>query len=98
MASPYRRVILKLSGEALGLDGKLFCHEKFEQVARMLIDIQHTGVELAVVIGGATSGAAAAAQPCAWALWQQTRWACWPRCKTASTCAIRWTIWGRAPW
>lgn len=52
MASPYRRVILKLSGEALGLDGKLFCHEKFEQVARMLIDIQHTGVELAVVIGG----------------------------------------------
>ena len=44
MASPYRRVILKLSGEALGLDGKLFCHEKFEQVARMLIDIQHTGV------------------------------------------------------
>ena len=53
MASPYRRVILKLSGEALGLDGKLFCHEKFEQVARMLIDIQHTGVELAVVIGAA---------------------------------------------
>ena len=52
MASPYRRVILKLSGEALGLDGKLFCHEKFEQVARMLIDIQRTGVELAVVIGG----------------------------------------------
>ena len=52
MASPYRRVILKLSGEALGLDGKLFCHEKFEQTARMLIDIQRTGVELAVVIGG----------------------------------------------
>ena len=52
MASPYRRVILKLSGEALGLDGKLFCHEKFETTARMLIDIQRTGVELAVVIGG----------------------------------------------
>ena len=48
----YKRVLIKLSGEALGLDGKLFCHEKFEQVARMLIDIQHTGVELAVVIGG----------------------------------------------
>ena len=43
MASPYRRVILKLSGEALGLDGKLFCHEKFETTARMLIDIQRTG-------------------------------------------------------
>ena len=57
MASPYRRVILKLSGEALGLDGKLFCHEKFEQVARMLIDIQHTGVELAVGIGGGRGAA-----------------------------------------
>ena len=49
MASPYRRVILKLSGEALGLDGKLFCHEKFEQTARMLIDIQRTGVELSLI-------------------------------------------------
>ena len=94
MASPYRRVILKLSGEALGLDGKLFCHEKFEQVARMLIDIQHTGVELAVVIGGGNvwRGRRGAAMR------QQTRWACWLRCKTASTCAIRWTIWARAPW
>lgn len=99
MASPYRRVILKLSGEALGLDGKLFCHEKFEQVARMLIDIQHTGVELAVVIGGGQRLARPPRRSHAHGpLWQQTRWACWPRCKTASTCAIRWTIWGRAPW
>ncbi|MEG0741824.1 MAG: uridine monophosphate kinase [Clostridia bacterium] len=47
-----KRVILKLSGEALGVEGKLFCHEKFEQAARMLIDIQKTDVQLAVVIGG----------------------------------------------
>ena len=47
-----KRVILKLSGEVLGVDGKLFCHEKFEQAAKMLMDIQKTGVELAVVIGG----------------------------------------------
>ncbi|MEG0865207.1 MAG: UMP kinase, partial [Clostridia bacterium] len=52
MTSTYHRVILKLSGEALGIDGKLFCHEKFEKVAEMLIDIQKTGVQLAVVIGG----------------------------------------------
>lgn len=52
MSSKYQRVILKLSGEALGVDGKLFCHEKFEQAAGMLIGIQKTGVELAVVIGG----------------------------------------------
>ncbi|MEG0268628.1 MAG: uridine monophosphate kinase [Clostridia bacterium] len=52
MTSSYHRVILKLSGEALGVDGKLFCHEKFEKVAEMLIAIQKTGVQLAVVIGG----------------------------------------------
>lgn len=48
----YNRVILKLSGEALGVDGHGFCHEKFEEAAKMLIDIKNTGVELAVVIGG----------------------------------------------
>ncbi|MDD5898741.1 MAG: UMP kinase, partial [Clostridia bacterium] len=52
MPVSYKRVILKLSGEALGVDGKGFCHEKFEETAKMLMDIQHTGVELAVVIGG----------------------------------------------
>ena len=52
MPTPYKRVILKLSGEALGVDGKLFCHEKFEQAARMLMEISRTGVQLAVVIGG----------------------------------------------
>lgn len=52
MAISYKRVILKLSGEALGVDGKGFCHEKFEEAAKMLMDIHRTGVELAVVIGG----------------------------------------------
>ena len=52
MENTYRRVILKLSGEALGVDGKLFCHEKFEQVARILLQVQQTGVQTAVVIGG----------------------------------------------
>ena len=48
----YKRIMLKVSGEALGVDGKGFCHEKFEDAAKMLIDIKNTGVELAVVIGG----------------------------------------------
>ena len=52
MPVSYKRVILKLSGEALGVDGKGFCHEKFEDAAKMLIDIKNTGVELAVVSGG----------------------------------------------
>lgn len=52
MPTSMKRVILKLSGEALGEDGKGFCHEKFEHTAKMLKAIQMTGVELAVVIGG----------------------------------------------
>ena len=51
MPVSYQRVILKLSGEALGVDGKGFCHEKFEDAAKMLIEIHRTGVQLAVVIG-----------------------------------------------
>lgn len=50
--SQYKRVILKLSGEALGENGRGFCHEKFERTAEMLLSIKRTGVELAVVIGG----------------------------------------------
>ena len=52
MITPYKRVIVKLSGEALGLEGKLFSHEKFDEAARILMAIQNLGVELAVVIGG----------------------------------------------
>jgi S-DNA-T family DNA segregation ATPase FtsK/SpoIIIE len=40
MPVPYKRVILKLSGEALGENGKVFCHEKFEDAARMIVTSQ----------------------------------------------------------
>ncbi len=52
MAKAQRRVILKLSGEALGGDGKLFDHRAFEAAARTLIAVKETGVQLAVVTGG----------------------------------------------
>ena len=52
MAKAYERVILKLSGEALGVHGSLFDHGAFEAAAKMLIDVEKTGVQLAVVIGG----------------------------------------------
>ncbi|MDD3212319.1 MAG: UMP kinase [Eubacteriales bacterium] len=52
MTESKKRVILKLSGEVLGEDGKLFCHRAFENAARTLIAVRETGVELAVVIGG----------------------------------------------
>ena len=48
----FGRVILKLSGEALGVRGSLFDHEAFEAAARMLMSVAKSGVELAVVIGG----------------------------------------------
>lgn len=52
MADAKQRVILKLSGEALGENGKLFNHEAFEAAARMLMAVHASGAELAVVIGG----------------------------------------------
>ena len=52
MSSKYRRVILKLSGEALGENGKLFSHEKFDEAAAILLQIQQRGIQTAVVIGG----------------------------------------------
>lgn len=52
MAVKYKRVMLKLSGEALSENGRGFSHDKFDEVAKMLIAVKNTGVELAVVIGG----------------------------------------------
>jgi uridylate kinase len=52
MQVAYRRIMLKLSGEALGLDGWLFDYEKIRQVAGVLCDITHRGIEAGVVIGG----------------------------------------------
>ena len=47
-----KRIILKLSGEALGVDGRLFDYGAFLTAARSLINVQAHGYELAVVIGG----------------------------------------------
>jgi uridylate kinase len=52
-APPFRRVVLKLSGEALmgqadyGLDA-----DRVDELARELVEVHGTGVELALVIGG----------------------------------------------
>ncbi|MBS3872659.1 MAG: UMP kinase [Firmicutes bacterium] len=61
----YRRVILKLSGEALA--GKLgygICGEVMEKVAEQLVKIRRSGIEIAVVVGGGNiwRGAAGSAQ------------------------------------
>ena len=51
MALTYKRIILKLSGEALGEGGKLFDQDMIMRVANVLADIAKSGAELGVVIG-----------------------------------------------
>jgi uridylate kinase len=54
MAQPaYKRVLLKLSGEALmGPEGQSINPEVLAAVAQQIVDTQKLGVELAVVLGG----------------------------------------------
>jgi len=47
-----KRIILKLSGEALGNGGQLFDYGAFQAAAKKLMAVQALGFELAVVIGG----------------------------------------------
>lgn len=47
----YKRILLKLSGEMLGENGKLFDHGIIDNVAETLVKIAKSGVELGVVIG-----------------------------------------------
>ena len=47
----YKRVLLKLSGEMLGENGRLFDHSIIDHVAKVLVKIVEDGTELGVVIG-----------------------------------------------
>ncbi len=47
-----RRIMIKLSGEALGVNGQLFDYQAFQRAAKALAALQEQGFELAVVIGG----------------------------------------------
>ncbi|MCM1567522.1 MAG: UMP kinase [Dehalobacter sp.] len=49
----YRRIVLKLSGEALaGEQGFGIAHSMLESVARQISEVQKLGVEMALVVGG----------------------------------------------
>lgn len=48
----YKRVLLKLSGEALSRDGEALNPEVLKKLAKELKKIQESGVELAIVVGG----------------------------------------------
>ena len=47
----YRRVLIKLSGEALGDHGKLFDFEQINRVAAAISELYQTGTQIALVIG-----------------------------------------------
>ena len=47
----YKRVLIKLSGEALGDHGKLFDFEQIDRVAGIIGQLHATGTEIAIVIG-----------------------------------------------
>ena len=52
MKNGKKRVLLKLSGEALGIDGELFDHHKITRVAAVVKDIVDSGCfQLGIVIG-----------------------------------------------
>ncbi|GHU66260.1 uridylate kinase [Clostridia bacterium] len=46
-----KRILIKLSGEALGKDGKLFDLNRFDEIAHSLKTIADTGLQIGVVIG-----------------------------------------------
>lgn len=48
----YKRVLLKLSGEALSSSGNNFDPEILKNLAQEIKEVQATGVEIAIVVGG----------------------------------------------
>src|SRR6478735_4564830 len=52
-SAKYRRILLKLSGEALGGEGALgICPEAIHEMARQVREVREMGVEVVIVVGG----------------------------------------------
>jgi len=50
---PYKRVVLKLSGEALaGKDGYGINHEILSDISKQVVEVVNRGVEIGIVVGG----------------------------------------------
>lgn len=53
MDKKYNRVLIKLSGEAIGKeDGRGIDNKKLEKVVNQIVEISKTGIQIALVIGG----------------------------------------------
>ena len=77
----YKRILLKLSGEALmGTSKKTSMdHDILERYSEEIKKVKDLGVQVAIVIGG--GNIFRAVRPRLWALiaYRATTWACWPR-------------------
>lgn len=81
MEAKYKRVIIKLSGEALaGEIGYGLESNTLNTLAEQIAEISALGVEVACVVGGGQHLARASlAQSAALIVPRQTTWACWQR-------------------
>ena len=70
-----KRILLKLSGEALSAgSGEIYDADFVDKVAEALVTTKNRGYEIALVIGEATSGAAD--RVLRWTGRRQTVWVC----------------------
>ena len=76
----HKRILLKLSGEALmGDDAFGINRETIARMAQEIKDVVDLGVEVAVVIGGGNIFRGVSSAPAAWTAPPPTTWACWQR-------------------
>ena len=77
MSVPYRRVLLKLSGESFG-GGKLGVDPIIvRSVARQIAAVVAKGAQVSVVVGAAPTSAVPNCSAAAWTATAPTTWACW---------------------
>jgi len=73
----YRRIVLKLSGEALaGSQGYGIDPQVLERIAIEVRDVTTLGVQVAIVIGGGNIFRGIARARAAWSARPPTTWAC----------------------
>lgn len=79
-APRYRRVLLKISGEALmGDQGYGIDLGTVERFAGEVRDAVRSGIQVCLVIGGGNIFAVSRAPPTAWSVRAPTTWECWRR-------------------
>lgn len=73
----YKRVLLKLSGEALSSPGNSFDPKILASLAKELKQVHELGVDLAIVVGGGNFIRGKMAEPWVSNVCRQTIWGCW---------------------